>query len=262
MHARFLSFVLLLCSLFTACDQADLIDKLATQEEQTFVRQQVEHLRARSFDAIEATLDRRLVNPELRATLEKMADIVPAGEPRSVRIVGAQKHYKDGVTTLATTIEYEFADGWLLAQVAMAEREGRRTVTGFNVYPREQSLADEHRFGLAGKGALHYLFLAAAIAAFAVTVYALVACIRTRWLRRKWLWIVFILLGLGRFAINWTTGDVHAQALHVQLLSASAMAPLGAPLMVSFSIPFGAIAFLLVRRRRTAPGAGEREARS
>lgn len=255
MLRRVLPFFLFLSFLLAGCDQAAFIDKLATQEEQAFARQQVERLRTRQFEAIEAALDERLRNPALRGTLEKMAAMVPAGEPRSVRIVGAQKHYRDGVTTLGATIEYEFPSGWLLAQVLVAERDGKRTVTGFNVYPRTQSLAEEHRFGLSGKSAVHYGFLAAAFAAVGVMLYALVACVRTKALRRKWLWILFILLGVGKFAVNWTTGEVSVQAVAIQLFTAGAMAPLGAPMIVSFSIPLGAIVFLLYARRRRPDGA-------
>ena len=245
----FLSFVLGI--LLAGCDQAAIVDKIATQEEQAFVRQQVEHLRARRFKALEASLDKSKIGPDARETLEKMAAVFPAGEPRSVEIVGVQKLYrKNGTTELRVTIEYGFADRWLLARLIVPENGGNRTVTGFHVYPRVQSLAQENRLTLAGKGPAHYFFLAAALAAFGVTVWALVACIRTRGLRRKWLWIPFILLGVGQFALNWTSGTTLAQPLFIQVFSASLRAQLGDPWVVSVSIPLGAIAFLLLARRR------------
>lgn len=259
MRARLQMLLLFLCFLVTGCDHASVINKIASEQEQAFARQQVEHLRARQFEAIEGALDPRIAGPGLRPTLEKMAAMVPVGELRSVQFVGAQKLYKHaGETQLSTSIEYAFADGWLLAHVVVAEKDGKRTITGLNVYPRTRSLAEENRFTLAGKGPVHYFFLAAAIAALGLTLYALVVCIRTRPLRRKWLWIPFILFGIGQFAVNWTTGEVHAQAIYIQLFGASVRAQFGAPWLLGFSVPLGAIAFLLHARklRQQAPAAG------
>lgn len=254
MPFRFIAVLLALCLLLTGCNEKAVVDAIASQEQQTYAHRQFERLRARDFAGVEAALDPSLASPTLRATLQRMAAMIPPGEPRSVRFVGAQKHYKDGVTTLGTNIEVKFPEGWLLVQVVMAEQDGKRTVTGLNVYPRTQSLAEEHAFTLAGKGASHYIMLAAALASVALIVCALIVCVRTPGLRRKWLWIVFILLGFGKLSVNWSTGIVLLQPFSVQLFGASAMAPLGMPWMISVALPLGAIVFLVRADRRLGRG--------
>ena len=51
------------------------------------------------------------------------------------------------------------------------------------------------------------------------TLYALVLCIRTRNVKSKWLWILFILVGFGAVQANWTTG---------------AKLPAGKPVVITF----------------------------
>lgn len=236
--------------LLAGCDQAALMGKFASEDEQALARGYIDRLRAGDFDSIERSLDKSLAGPEVRATLVKMAASIPVGEPRSVKLVGVQKHSQGAVQRLNTTFEYQFPEGWLLANVAIDERNGAKTITGLNVYRRTESLEQENRFELAGKEPVHYLILAGAIGAVLISLYALVACIRTKPLRRRWLWIVFIVLGGGQFAVNWTSGEWGITPFAIQLLGASATASPYGPWIVSCSIPLGAVVFLLHRRRR------------
>jgi Phospholipase_D-nuclease N-terminal len=94
--------------------------------------------------------------------------------------------------------------------------------------------------------------LAAAAAAPLFTLYALIVCIRTKIERRKWLWILFILFGFGRFMVNWTTGSWDFHIFYAQLLSASAGAAFFGPWIISVSLPVGAVFFLSRRKKLEA----------
>jgi hypothetical protein len=78
-------------------------------------------------------------------------------------------------------------------------------------------------------GALRYIMLSAAIVAVLLTLYALVLGIRTRFKGRKWPWIVFVLVGLGKISVNWTTGDWSIAPIGVQLFSAAATVEIYGP---------------------------------
>jgi hypothetical protein len=61
-------------------------------------------------------------------------------------------------------------------------------------------------------------------------------------------------IGAFKLSVNWTTGAFAVQALQFQVFSLSAMREgMVGPWILSFSIPAGAIAFLLNARRATRP---------
>ena len=254
-HAVRLFSLLLALFLLAACDQSQLLQKFASIDEQAQAKSYVDHLRARDFDYVERAADSSIRSPALRETLTKMAGMIPNDEPVSVKLVGAHSFRGADVRTLNTTFEYDYGNKWLLANVVTQEKGGIKTIVGFNVYPRSNSLEVENRFTLAGKARIQYLVLTGAIAAILVTIYSLVKCARTKLPGRKWPWVLFILVGFGKFDVNWTTGEWGFAPLSVQLLSAAALAPLYGPLTVAVSVPLGAILFLVFRRkaRHAAP---------
>ena len=241
--------VLALVSL-TGCSQEDLIQKFSSPEDQVTAKSYIDRLRARNFDEIEKVLDPSIRTTDIRDRLVKMADLVPNQEPTSVKVVGAHSFSAPDTKTVNTTFEYNFRGKWLLANVAVQERQGTKTIVGFNINPMPQSLEAQNRFTLAGKNAIQYSVLTAAIAATLVTLYSLVICAKTKFPKRKWLWMLFILVGFGKLAVNWTTGEWGIAPLSVQLFSAAAMAPLYGPWTIAVSLPLGAIVFLFFKMPR------------
>jgi|SRR5882672_73946 len=237
------------------CSQEDLLQKFSSPEDQATAKGYIDHLRARNFDEIEKAADPTIRSPNLRGALTKMADQIPNQEPNSLKLVGAQTFHTSGTTMVNTTFEYNFGDKWLLANVAIQDKNGAKTIVGFNINPITQSLETLNRFTLVGKSAGQYLVLVAAISAVLLTLYSLTLCARTKLPSKKWLWIMFILLGVGKITMNWTTGEWGIAPVSVQLFSASAFAPLYGPWTIAVSVPVGALIFLLCRRVRLVPKA-------
>jgi hypothetical protein len=197
-----------------------------------------------------------LQSRDLRADFAKMADIFPAEAPLLVSPTGYYFNTGTSGSSYDIGYEYQFSHGWVLAQFTLVRADGQLRISKFNVYPMSASLEEQNAFTLRGKGAIHYIVLLLGAIALSVSVTALVKCIRTRGLRRKWLWIIFILFGFGALTINWTTGEWHLALLHFQLLSYSAFAPYGSPWTVGVSVPVGAVVFLdKLRRERRSAGA-------
>jgi len=234
------------------CDKAALIAKFASESEQAAAKSTIDQLRARDFDAIEKSLDKSLIDQNTRKNLEKMSAMIPVGEPRSVKVVGVLNSHNQqtGTTSLDLTFEYEFPEKWMLMYVGTKEQNGTKVITGITVNTLIQSLEERNRFSLIGKQPVHYVVLACTISALLLTLYALIVCIRTKNLRRKWLWILFILIGVGHFAVNWTSGESGVNLLFVQLLSAGMASSYFGPWILSFSIPLGAIIFLFKHYNR------------
>lgn len=247
--------VLLSALLLFGCNQQQTLEKFSTPAGQALAKAYIADLQANKFDVIENNLDPSIKTPGARDTLVRMAGLLPVGPPTSVKLVGAQKLYSPAGVQTNTTLEYRWGDKWALCNVAILKSAMAQTIVGLNVYPQKSSLEEQVRFTLKGKSPAQYVILAAAVLALSLTLFALVACIRAKGLRRKWLWILSIIFGFGLLSTNWATGAVNYQLLYVSLFSAGAFAPLYGPWTISVSAPVGAILFLL-RRRKLRPRSG------
>jgi hypothetical protein len=235
-----------------ACSQEDLMRRIAPPAQQDFARAYIEQLRNRDFAAIEKALDPSIAQELPGGTLEKMAGLIPAGTPTSIKLVGANQFSSPQAgTTINLTFEYQFGNQFMLINVARKSQKDTETIVGFRVQPLSASLQTQNHFTLSGKSALQYGVLGAAIVATALTLFALVLCIRTKIAHRKWLWILFILAGFGKLAVNWTTGQWGITVLAVQLFSGSGYADFSGPWIISVSVPLGAAIFLSRRKQLT-----------
>ena len=247
--------------LLAGCNMAVTFESLMPHEEVQVAKDLVAKLAARDFAPIEAVLDPQYRTPELPAQLETMARTLPAAAPTSVQAVGAHTLTKDGTTTYTITLEYSYPAAWNLATVVLERKEAQLVLKGINFQPRTQSLASENDFTLDGKGLLHYLVLVMAALIPLFILYALVVCLRSRFERRKWLWVLFVACGLVQFQFNWSSGDWDVQLLSVLLLGAGfAKGGPVAPWVFTLSLPVGAMLFLL-RRLREPGWPGARRAR-
>src|ERR1700689_1132446 len=117
------------------CRPEDVLNKFSSPEEQAVAKDYLSQIHAHQFTAIEKDIDPSLNNSDLEATLEKMADMTPAGEPSSITIVGARRFAGLGVTEVNTTFEYAFGDMLFIENLATREKGGVRTIIGLHVYP-------------------------------------------------------------------------------------------------------------------------------
>lgn len=250
----FRMLILSLALLLAGCNPATLVEKFASPEEQAVAKQYIALLRAKQYQPIEEAAHPDIAGASLRATLVEMNNAFPAGEPTSTTLVGAYRTYAaDESETVNLTYEYGFGEKWLLTNVAVNRKGDKTAIVGFSVIPQPTSLAEQNRFSLAGKTWVQYAVFATALACLMLTLYALALCIRTRLAGRKWPWILFILVGFGKLAVNWSTGEWAFLPLSVQAFSASATAPVYGAWTVAVSVPVGALVFLALRKRLGAP---------
>jgi len=240
--------------MLAGCKLVSLPQALIPPAEQTFAGDFVELLRTGNLDAADSELSTRNQSPEIRAGIAKVAAIFPPGEVLSVDTTNwRHTHFtstnRPSVDQTDFEFQYHIANEWLLADVILIRQDDRLFVDGVRATPMSGPLQELNRFTVVGKPTGNYLFLAVTIAMPLFIIYALVACVRTRGLRRKWLWIIFILLGVGVFVLNWTTGRLAINPLYVQILGAGfTRSGFYGPWHLAVSIPVGAIVFLLRRQ--------------
>jgi len=230
-----------------------MMDRIAP-ETVAEAKTEFDFLRHAQFDRVEAGLDPGIDRGRLRENLVKMAALIPPQDPLSVKTVGAYGscETRKGCET-QVTLEYRFPDRWMLVQLVVHRRDGKSTITEFHLQTLAESLEETYRFTLRGKTALEYAILLMALVAFGLTVYSLVLCIRTPMKRRKWLWILFILVGFGEVEVNWATGEVSHKILHILLLSGGTYGQPYGPVFIMVGLPLGPILFLMLRDRLRKP---------
>ncbi len=239
--------------LFIACGQKAVLENLAPQDEQQYSRNILAMLRAGDFEAIEAKLDPSVRKPDDEAALRKMAAAFPAGEPTSTQIIGFRITSSIGRRQVDLTFQYTYPGKWVLAQVLLTEEHGVVQISGLHVQPLLDSLENINRFTLRGKTLAHYLVLVVAILLPVFMLYVLVLCIRTPIPKRKWLWVLFILMGFVQITFNWTDGAIRINPLALQVLGAGVgKSSNWAPWMITVSTPLGAAWFLRRRKRYLA----------
>lgn len=241
--------MLVLMLTLAGCNQADMIRKFASPADQALAKSYIDLLRQQRFEDIEKAVDPSIAGASLHETLVKMATLIPVGEPSTITLVGAHRINANDSSTINITYEYGFSGKWILTNVAVKSHIGKTTIVGFSVVPQSASLEEQNRFTLAAKSATQYLVFALSIVLPLFTLGALVVCVKTKFKGRKWPWVLFVVFGFGKLAVNWTTGDWGFAPLSFQLFSASAVAPFYGQWTFAISLPIGAITFLTLRRK-------------
>ncbi len=240
-------FVLLLLALLVSAFFPIIINKaLSDNAMEEAAEYYIDLLINGNYEAIISDMDPQIRQGNEMELFFRMGQFFPEQAPTSINLVGHS--FMRSIRQPARyffTYQYEYEQKWILVNVGFRKTSSeRKEIVFFNVTPIDQSLQETHRFSLQGKDSIHYIFLFICVACPLFILYTLITCIRTKLKKRKWLWIIFILVGFVQFSLNWTTGQIWAKLLSFQILGAGAVtASVYAPWILSFSIPVGAIIF-------------------
>ena len=242
--------IALLFGLLTGCGRGELPEWVVPEAESEFAEDFLDRLRQGDMDYVKTKLDPDVTEEASDELINRVIDFFPEGEPISTKIIGSQVRAFNSEWEGNFTFEYEFPSGWALANTVVRRAGEDFLVGGFHVYRTEASQAEINRFTLSGKSVLHYGVLGGATIAPIFILFTLVSCIRTPIHKRKWLWVLFVIVGIGTIRLNWTTGAYSIQMFSINLLGSGAVAdgPF-APWVVSTGIPLGAILFWFRRKR-------------
>ena len=239
----------------TGCiDQKAWIQKFAPKDDDQFARQFLDSVRYARYDEATKMLDAAVAAQAGANGLNQLHAILDHGNPVAVELIGVNtgflKPWSSAPAKRQSSLTYQlqFSDAWVVAAFVVESSGSDRHISSVNLRPLPNSLEVINRFTLQNKSPLQYAFLAACVAVPIFIAIALVVCLFSR-VRRRWLWVIFILFGLTQFQMNWATGQMAFRPITFSLLGASFFrAGLYAPIVFSFGIPLGAILFLLLRR--------------
>ena len=246
---------LLLMMALASCGLPLSRDQFLDAPEARFLTGMIERLSRGEVDSIAADMYDQSDVRKNRAELERLAGFLEGSSPTSVQPAQWEVHKtSSGLRVVKVALEYGYESGrWFLMSGEIVGEPEQLRIANYRMKEIEFPLSVTNAFALSGKTSSHYAFLVMTVASFALSLCALVLCLRTRGLRRKRWWVLFIVFGLGTFTIDWSTGAYSYWPVSVLLMSAAFTRDgmLG-PWTLEFAVPLGALVFLLMQRWRVA----------
>ncbi len=242
--------------LLTGCSPATMIEQFANDEKEQIARTYIQRLIDGDLDALAAELEPQLRSGNEIAQLREMRSLLPAEPPAVTNLVGYYTHTSfNNHTDYNLTYQFGYASKWILVNAAWREfPSSAPQIIGMRAQPLAASLQEINALSFKNARTQHYVFIGSAMAIPLFIVTTLIVCARTPNLPRKWLWMIFILLGLTSSSLNWTTGEISFSPISLHLLGVSAFAAsIYSPWIVSVSLPVGALAFWFKRRSLVSP---------
>jgi len=223
------------------------------------VRRCLEQIRAGEIAAARACFVPEALPEDADAVLGHAHDALQLGEAPEVETVYRWfRQSAGGDRSDQLVLHVRGPEKALLVFAETHTRSGAPALVALRWEPAPLNLRERYPFQLAGVPPFYYALLGAAIAIPILIVYAAVRCFRQR-PRRRWLWLLFILFGVGRLSAPWVPGplqleQIRLQPLEFQLLGAGfAKMPIYDPWVLSVSFPLGAVLFLSRRARIAEP---------
>jgi hypothetical protein len=242
------------CVCLIGSGQAAVMNNFAPPQDEQMARSYLDLLMQGKVDQIEHDIDPSVVDLSIKEKLVKIADSLPAETPKSIKVVSEVTSKEAGYSTTGTTFECEFQSIWYLVTVTLRKKGNVTTVLGLQATRISDSLENLNKFTFDDKSAFQYVVLALAGCSLLLSLYVLVLCIRTRKGLEKWPWMLFILIGVGKIAVDWTTGQWTFTILAIGIPPAGAVATHYGPWTVGAYFPLGAILFLNERWREKVLG--------
>jgi hypothetical protein len=251
----------LVCSalVLSACSYEAWQDMLAPEEESAFARDYLDALLAFDIEYIDAHSHRALRDKLTDELYAELKGYVPQGERLSTEPIGFETKVASSGWSGNFSFEYEYTDGWVIANAAVVRIDDELQVTGFNVYRTEESQRVINALFNVDLTPLRIVGLLLTILVPLFMIFTCYSVYKTPIPAKKKRWYFFSFVGIFGFGLNWTTGIWQTQIATVKIVG-FAMAAAGphAPWILEFTVPIGAIAFWVMRKELLAQPAEPR----
>jgi uncharacterized integral membrane protein len=232
------------------------------RDDDIFARQFIESIRVGNYDEARLHLDHTLQGENIDKGFRFVHDILAKGDVLKIEVAGFKvtPSGRDRSDERRTDLYYQlhFQNYWAGGDVFVDTQNGTSSIIGFHFHQIPDSVVVWDQFSLQDKSISHYIVLACCIIIPFFMLYSLVVCMGTR-IRRKWLWIIFILSGLMQIDFNWATGTWSLKPLAILFLGSAFIAggP-EAPWVLEFGLPVGAFIFWVYQKGLLKPAVTKR----
>ncbi len=240
----------ILFSLFVVgCSFEDIKKSIVPKEESSFAKDYLDQLRLKNYEYIKTQMHPKLLTKVTVEELDKLAGFFPEGEPLHTELMGSNVRTFNDVWSANFSFETKFKVDWSISSVSMTKQDGKILVTGLNVYRTNESQKILNSFGNAKLSVPKVLMLSLSII---TPIFMIITCffVYRAPIEKKWGWYLLSFVGIGAVAMNWTTGEIATKIATIKFLGIGASsASEFAPLIFTFTIPIGAIAFWVKRNK-------------
>lgn len=201
-------------------------------------------------------------------TMGKILEI--AGDPRNAQLILAENRKvdssKDAENIFYAAYEYQNDDKFEILQIALQEVDGECCKLRHIQFNQDEFQRSSYNdFGTHELTFKRAVFLALMVFTVAFIVIVVFFIIRDKYLKKKWLWVLFALFGMYGATLNWTTaeispnfismnsnnGGVHFSLIKFNLLGGGfSRTGLFQPWIFDWGFPFGAVFYVIKRRFR------------
>ncbi len=256
--------------LLSSCSLSDVAAKILPDAAQTqmveiidaVVRKDLEFIKARGSEEFTAA-------ENLDADFEAIFEYIFSGEATETKLVDAQINFKKSLNETSVTYytgvyERIYKEGTNIYTIILLKNKNDAccNLLNVNVKQFDVSPSEVTKFTFKDKGFKHYIVFALALITPLFIIFMLVKCVRTKGLKRKWLWVIFILVGMYGITFNWYNGDLAAAFisktdggvtfnfinLYVLGTSVTKTGPM-APWIFEIGFPLGAVLFWFKARK-------------
>ncbi len=250
-NKKFFSLMLFFIAL-GACSFQNILDSHLNDNDLKVQESIYNALKNKDFEFIRNLASEQIINDDFNANLNMLADLLPQGSHTDKSIVGLLVNEMGMHKRINITAQYTYENQYILTLISMTKTGEDYTLMGIKVEPMEHSLEHLNQFTFSNKGVMHYLVFFCLILFPFFTFWTFVKCWKMKTIKRRKLWLLFILIGVGTLQLNWATGQVFIQMLSIQLLSASFFtADPYSPWIFGISLPLGAIMFWMFKEQMT-----------
>ena len=262
---RYVLCIFIMLPFCVSCKQGEKTDFIL-QEEADFAQNWLERLRAGDYEYAYNHADEELKADLTPEVFESFVLVYPKENVKNLSLLQWQykkfKSLKSGdFSRYDFVYEYEFENNqYAVVRILLERNENGLSVIGANITRTADSQKNINKFTLMNKSAKYYVILFFALLMPVYSLCMFVLCLCTHFpLRQKIPWLLFISVGFGAVDINWTTGMIHIQLLHIHLLSAAALIRSDFAWHIVFGIPVGAILFWFKRKKILAAAKNNNE---
>ena len=213
-------FRVLICAVATLCLSGCISEEKYNEMVRAFAPDEV-HTEAERITVFVITRDvegiRSVFHPDglsdsFEEEVSALWEYIPEGEAVERNLAGlAQSTLKTirGIdrTDYTFVYQYEFTEGWMRMKLVLREENATLKLVNLHLAKLNEDLRVLHKFDVAKADSTRIIMLITMIITVSFIVFTFVKTfkIRKQLLKPK-RWLFFILIGIGGYSINWTTG--------------------------------------------------------